>query len=123
MRLTLLLLIAFLVCSCSKENEQDREAPSININSPFDFQIAQPGETIAISGMVEDNFYLQMVHVEIRNIATDEMVLHIHIVPTTKVYAINQPFVIENGVKYLVKVIAQDSNGNSSTKEVQVSCD
>lgn len=68
------LVLTVLLFSCDKDNEKDVQAPSIDIQSPFDQQVTAPGETIAIAGMVEDNYYLKMVHVEIRDVATEEMV-------------------------------------------------
>lgn len=113
-------MVWILFLSCSKKREDDKEAPLIVFNSPLNNQVFSGGETIQIQGMVTDNQYIKMVHIEIRNFVTDAEYLHVHIVPTSKAYAFNQPFTLEAGISYKIKVTAEDPAANILVQNVKI---
>ena len=118
-QLFLFLIVWILFLSCSKKQEDDKEAPVIKIDTPVNNQVFAGGETIDIKGLVSDNQYIKMTHIVIKDLATE--VFHVHIIPTSKTYAFNQPLTVESGVHYNIQVIGEDPAGNSFSQEVNIS--
>jgi hypothetical protein len=116
----IILFGCILFFSCSKTPEVDREAPVVTFSSPADNGLFPAGETVQVQGMVTDNQYIKMVHIEIRNFVTDAEYLHVHIVPTSKAYAFNQPFILEAGISYKIKVTAEDPAANILVQQVKI---
>jgi len=112
-------IVWILFLSCSKKQDDDKEAPVVAITSPTNNQVFTGGETIDIKGLVSDNQYIKMKHIVIKD--QDTEVLHVHIIPASKTYAFNQPLTIQSGVRYNIQVIGEDPAGNSFTQEVNIS--
>lgn len=113
-------LACFLLISCSKKNEDDKEAPVVTITSPTNNQVLPAGE-IHIKGTITDNVYINQVHVEVYD-GVGAQVVHVHIHPATKNYAFDQTFTAQAGKSYKIKVIAEDPSANLSTKQVDITC-
>ena len=116
------LIIWILLLSCSKKREDDKEVPVVTITSPVNNQVFPVGETIQIQGNISDNQYIKEVHIEINNLATDAEYLHVHIIPGSKTYAINQPLTLQSGISYKIKVSAEDPSANTFSQQINISC-
>ena len=114
-------LACILLISCSKKNEDDKEAPVVTITSPTNNQTLPAGE-IHIKGTITDNAYINQVHIEISNLNTGVEYLHVHTHPTSKTYAFDQTFTVQQGIAYKIRVIAEDPSTNTSSGQVEVSC-
>lgn len=119
------LLFLFIVCglcaSCSKKNDDDKTPPVVTLNSPTNNQNFAPGE-IKIKAMVTDNAYIGQIHVEIYNGKNDAEITHVHIHPGTTTYALDFPLMLESGINYRIKVVAEDPAQNTSFQQVEISC-
>ena len=113
-------VLSVLFLGCSKDEAEDTEAPSIIITAPTNNQSLPAGE-IHVKGTVADNAYLNQVHVEVYD-GTGAEVEHVHIHPATKNYAFDQTFTAQAGKSYKIKVIAEDPSTNSSTQQVDITC-
>ena len=116
----LLALLSTAFSSCSKDDAEDNEAPSITITAPTNNQSLPAGE-VHVKGTIADNAYINQVHVEVYDGAGAE-VEHVHIHPATKNYAFDQTFTPQAGKSYKIKVIAEDPSANSSTKQIDITC-
>lgn len=114
-------LACILLISCSKKNEDDKEAPVVTITSPTNNQTLPAGE-IHIKGTITDNAYINQVHIEISNLNTGVEYLHLHIHPTSKTYAFDQLFTVQSGINYKIRVISEDPSTNTSSGQIEVSC-
>jgi hypothetical protein len=117
----LILLGCVAFGSCSDKDNDDREAPVITLTSPSNNQVFSPGE-IKIQGTITDNAYIGQVHVEVYNNDTGAEIAHVHIHPATKMYALDYPIVLQPGIDYKIKVVADDPAANTSSKQVEISC-
>ena len=113
-------LSVFLFMGCSKDDAEDTEAPSITITAPTNNQVLSAGE-VHVKGSIADNAYINQVHVEVYD-GTGAEVVHVHIHPATKNYAFDQAFTAQAGKSYKIKVVAEDPSANSSTKQVDITC-
>ena len=113
-------VLGVLFLGCGKDDAEDNEAPSITITSPTNNQVLPAGE-IHVKGTIADNAYINQVHVEIYE-GNGSEVIHVHIHPATKNYAFDQVFTAQAGKGYKIKVIAEDPSANSSTKQVDITC-
>ncbi|RYF90647.1 MAG: DUF4625 domain-containing protein [Chitinophagaceae bacterium] len=120
MKSFLFLLACVVMVSCSEKENNDKEAPVVTLSSPTNNQVVSPGE-LRVKGMVTDNSYISQIHVEVHNAANAE-VLHVHIHPTSKSYALDQPVMLQAGVKYKIKVIVDDPSANTTIAQVDISC-
>ena len=116
----LLSALSVLFLGCSKDEAEDTEAPSITITAPTNNQSLPAGE-VHVKGMTSDNAYINQAHVEVYDGAGAE-VIHVHIHPATKNYAFDQTFTAQSGKSYKIKVIAEDPSANSSTKQIDITC-
>ncbi len=122
MKQSLLFLVSCVVlASCSKKKSDDKEAPVVTLTAPANNQSFPAGE-IHIKGNITDNEYISQVHIEITNFNTGAEYTHIHIHPTSKSYAFDQPFTLLPGISYKIRVIADDPAANTSSSQVQISC-
>ncbi len=126
MRCTYLFVLFILLCpfyfSCSKNKEEkDREMPVVVIEDPVHNALVPGDQVMTIRGTVTDNEYIQEIHIEISNSQSGEEYLHIHIHPNGSSYTYNQPFDPASGIKYLVRVIAEDRSNNVSSQKVEFS--
>jgi hypothetical protein len=117
-----LLLLFFFACSKPSEEDKDREAPAVTLNTPTNNQVFTGGQNIMITGEVTDNKYIREIHIEITNLTTAQEYLHVHIHPATKSFVYNQAFTIQAGINYKIRVIADDPSSNSSIKSAEISC-
>jgi hypothetical protein len=120
MKSLLLLLVCVVGFACSEKENNDKEAPVITLTSPTDNQVVSAGE-LRVKGTVTDNAYISQIHVEVHNAANAE-VLHVHIHPTSKSYALDQPVTLQAGTNYKIKVIVDDPAANTAIAEVDVVC-
>ena len=109
-----------MLFSCGKDGAEDKEAPSITISSPTNNQSLPAGE-VHVKGTIADNAYINQVHVEVYD-GTGAEVIHVHIHPATKNYAFDQTFTAQAGKNYKIKVIAEDPSANSSTLQIDITC-
>lgn len=116
----LLALLSTVFYGCSKDDAEDKEAPSITITSPANNEVLPAGET-HVKGTIADNAYINQVHIEIYDGAGAE-ITHIHIHPASKNYAFDHAFTAQAGKNYKIKVIAEDPSANSSTKQLDITC-
>lgn len=115
--------ICMFIFSCSKKsNDKDTETSVVTFSSPANNQVFTAGETIHIKGIVNDNQYIDEVHIEISNLNTGIEYQHVHIHPATKTYAFDQPLTVQAGINYKIKVIAEDPSSNTSSQQVEISC-
>ena len=113
-------LSGILLFSCGKDGADDKEAPIITITAPTNNQSLSAGE-IHVKGTIADNAYINQVHVEVYEGSGAE-VIHVHIHPATKNYAFDQTFTAQAGKNYKIKVIAEDPSANSSTQQIDITC-
>ena len=113
-------LFGIMLFSCGKDGAEDKEAPSITISSPTNNQSLPAGE-VHVKGTIADNAYINQVHVEVYD-GTGAEVIHVHIHPATKNYAFDQTFTAQAGKNYKIKVIAEDPSANSSTLQIDITC-
>ncbi len=99
----------------------DKEAPGITLTTPVNNQVLTPGE-IHIKGTVNDNQYIDQVHIEISHLNTGVEYEHVHIHPATKFYAFDQTFTVQSGINYKIKILAEDPSANTVSAQVEVSC-
>ncbi|WP_276500904.1 DUF4625 domain-containing protein [Terrimonas pollutisoli] len=116
----LISVLSVLFLSCSKDEAEDTDAPSITISSPTNNTVLPAGE-VHIKGTIADNAYINQVHVEVYDGGGTEVV-HVHIHPATKNYAFDQTFTAQAGKSYKIKVIAEDPSTNSSTRQIDITC-
>lgn len=122
MKQMLLFLLSYVaLISCSNKENDDKEAPVITLTSPTNNQVFNAGE-IQIKATITDNAYIGQIHVEIYNNDTETEIEHVHIHPTSKTYALDHPFMLESGTNYKIKVVADDPAANTSSKQVEISC-
>lgn len=122
MKQLLLLLFGFvMLASCSKKKSEDKEAPVVTLTSPANNQSFPAGE-IHIKGNITDNEYISQVHIEITNFNTGAEYTHVHIHPTSRSYAFDQTFTLQAGISYKIRVVADDPAANTSSSQVQISC-
>ncbi len=122
MKQLLLLLLGFvMLVSCSKKKSEDKESPVVTLTSPANNQSFPAGE-IHIKGNITDNEYISQVHIEITNFNTGAEYTHVHIHPTSRSYAFDQTFTLQSGISYKIRVIADDPAANTSSSQVQISC-
>ena len=122
MKTIYLTTIAFIVLlSCSKKKTDDKESPIISFTAPVNNQVFTAGE-IHIKGNVNDNQYIEGVHIEISNNITGEEYDHIHIHPGSKTYVFDQTFILKAGISYKIKVIAEDPSANPASVQAAISC-
>src|SRR5688572_11478861 len=102
-------IYSLLLISCSKSsNEKDQETPVISISSPTTNQVFTAGETIHIRGTISDNQFISQVHIEVNDINTGHEYLLVHIHPNSTVYALDQAFTAGAGIRYKIKITADD---------------
>lgn len=122
MKQLVLLLFGFVILvSCSKKKSEDKEAPVVTLTSPANNQSFPAGE-IHIKGSIADNEYISQVHIEITNFNTGAEYTHVHIHPTSRSYAFDQSFTLQSGISYKIRVVADDPAANTSSSQVQISC-
>lgn len=109
-----------LLISCSKKNEDDKEAPVVTITSPTNNQVLPAGE-IHIKGTITDNVYINQVHIEIANLNTGVEYFHVHIHPVKPMRLIKH-LQFSRVFDYKIRVIAEDPSTNTSSGQVEVSC-
>jgi hypothetical protein len=120
MKSLLFLLACAVMVSCSEKDNDDKEAPVVTLLSPANNQVVSPGK-LHVKATVTDNAYISQIHVEVHNAANAE-VLHVHIHPTSKTYALDQPVTVQAGVNYKIKVIVDDPAANTSIAQADISC-
>ena len=67
--LSIFSIACILFLSCSKKKTDDKEAPVVTLTTPVNNQVLTSGE-IHIKGTVNDNQYIDQVHIEISNLNT-----------------------------------------------------
>lgn len=114
-------IACILFLSCSKKKNDDKEAPVITLTTPSNNQVLTPGE-IHIKGTINDNQYIDQVHIEISNLNSGVEYEHLHIHPASKTYAFDQTFTVQAGINYKIKIIAEDPSSNPASAQVEVTC-
>ncbi len=120
-QLLLLFLGCVLLVSCSKKGDDDNEAPVITLTTPSNNQVFSAGE-IRIKGTITDNAYIGQIHVEIYNNDTGVEIAHVHIHPASPSYALDHPVTLQSGIDYKIKIVADDPAANTTSKQVEISC-
>lgn len=117
-----ILLLFLVACSKGSGEDKDYDPPVLLVNTPTNNQVFNGTQTIMITGKATDNKYIKEIHIEITNLITAEQYLHIHIHPDANSYTFNQPYNIEAGIAYKIRVIVDDASSNSTAKAVEITC-
>jgi Domain of unknown function (DUF4625) len=118
----LILLFFYLLAGCSKNNNaDDKELPVIQLISPTNNQVFTVGQTVPITGTINDNNKLAELHVHISNNGTGQLLVDIHRYPAAAAYTLNENFQPQAGIVYKIQVIATDKSGNQQFASVLVS--
>jgi hypothetical protein len=117
-----LLLLLLLFAGCKKEHGEapDTTPPVVKIISPANNQVFALGQTIAISASVSDQSKLEEIHLEITNANTGVFFTHEHYVTDSSSYQLTSSFTPPAPAVYKIRVEGDDSKGNSSEVEVNV---
>lgn len=116
----LCLLIAAASCSKNSDASSDKETPVIQLVSPTNNQVFNPGDNISITGTVTDNDHIAELHVHISNNNTGQLLVDIHRYPDAATYTLNESFIAQTGIPYKIQVIAVDKSANQKNETVTV---
>ena len=117
------IIICFIgVVSCSKNSgsSSDKETPVIQLVSPTNNQVFNPGDNISITGTITDNDHIAELHVHISNNSTGQLLVDIHRYPGAATYALNESFTAQAGIPYKIQIIAVDKSANQKNETVTV---
>ena len=122
MKIAGLLFMLYCVSACSKKNDQpaDLVKPVITINTPFNGQVFTAGQSIPISGTINDNQYIAEVHIHVSNNLTGTLLMDVHLYPAAASTNFNQSITASAGIEYKIQVIAKDKNVNETNATVLV---
>lgn len=118
-RKLIILCIVFSACSKSSEPE-DKELPVIQLTAPTNNQVFTAGQTVAITGMINDNGKLAEVHSHIYNNTTGQLLIDINRFPDAGSYSLNESFQAQAGIQYKIQILAVDKSANQAYETVFV---
>ena len=122
MKLPLSIICMILLAGCSKDQgSKDREAPLIDLVSPVVDQRFNAGETVIITGSIQDNGTISELHVHVSNLLTGTLLYDIHRYPAAGSYTIRESFEAKAGISYKIQVIAKDNSANEGRISVEIS--
>lgn len=113
----------FVLAACKKDHGEaaDTEAPVIKMTSPAPNQVFASGQSLVVNGRITDNTRIEEVHLELTNKTTGALITHEHFVPDSAGYTLARTFTLAPSATYKIKVEAEDTKGNSSEVEINVS--
>lgn len=116
-----IIVIAFAIASCSKNNEpDDNQSPVIQLTSPSNNQIFTGGQIVNITGTINDNSKLVEVHIHIYNRTSGQQLIDINRFPGANNYILNETFPVQAGIQYRIQVLAVDKSANEGNEVVLI---
>ena len=100
----------------------DTTSPLITLSTPSNGQAYTSGQSIRISGSVTDNDRIAEIHVHVNNLATNTLLLDVHLYPGSSDALFDQSITATAGTDYKIQIIAIDRYVNQSVITAQVSC-
>ena len=124
-----LYLFLLLIFACSRKdsgdpnNGRDTTSPVITIVSPLNNQKFTAGQNIQVSAIATDNLKVTLLHIHVLNKTTEAILRDVHAYPDNKTGTVQDSFVAQAGLTYIIKVTAFDAAQNPATAQVDISVD
>lgn len=123
-RITILLLLSFLIFLSSCEKMTDEQVPVISISSPYNNQQINGNDTIFITGTVSDNKVIRSISISLRNSNDIPVLPTISFAPNEKSFSFNEPYFFNDlhmpSGQYYFSIQANDGN-NTTSKYINIS--
>ncbi|MCW8898601.1 MAG: Ig-like domain-containing protein [Flavobacteriales bacterium] len=123
-RISILILLTFLIFLSSCEKITDEEVPRISISTPYNNQQINGNDTIFITGSVSDNNTIKSISISLRNSNDIPVLPTISHSPNDNSFSFNDPYFFDDlympSGQYYFSIKASDGI-NTATKYINIS--